>query len=91
MVYQELSTNGYSASLSGASFGGIHGDLLTEWFNKETKGTAGPFRSGYSTDVKTVNTWIRTSHIHCEMRSEMKRIFIIQSPSTHKEMNPRSI
>ena len=91
MVYQDLSTSGYSVSLSGASFSGIHGDLLTEWFNKETKGTAGPFRSGYSADVKTVNTWIRTSHIHCKMRSEMKRIFRIQTSSTQKEMTPRSI
>ena len=53
LVYQDLSTSGYSASLSGASFSGIHGDLLAKWFNKETKVTAAPFRLGYSTDVNS--------------------------------------
>ena len=75
MVYQDLSTNGYSTSLSGASFSSIHGDLLTELVNKET-GYSWPLSIRlHSTDAKTVITWIRTSHIHCKMRSEMEIIF----------------
>ena len=34
-------------SISGQKFYSIHGDLVTELFNKETKGTAGPFRAGF--------------------------------------------
>ena len=63
-AYQDLKHYVYGASLTGSHFSGLHGDLMTELFNKETKGTAGPFRSGYSTDMQSVYTWVRTSHIH---------------------------
>ena len=61
-AYQDLKHSGYGASLTGSHVSGLHGDLMTELFNKETKGTAGPFRSGYSTDMQSVNTWVRTSY-----------------------------
>ena len=40
---QDLLLNGHTASTTGNNFSGISGDLLTEWFNKETKEYAGPF------------------------------------------------
>ena len=50
----------------------IHGDLVTEHFNKETKGTAGPFPVGmYLLKVNNRNT--RTS---CEKCSKL----IIKTP-----------
>jgi hypothetical protein len=44
----ELSKRGFGGSLSGETFSAIHGDLITEIYNGRTKGTAGPFRSGYA-------------------------------------------
>ena len=86
-AYRDLLIYGFGTSLTGSSFSGLHGDLLTELFNKETKGNAGPFRSGYSTKVKSVNTWVRTSHIHCEIRSELKEKLKLSTSTTHKEMS----
>ena len=40
-------TNGYGASSYGGSFYTFHWDLATQYLNKETNGTVGPFRSGY--------------------------------------------
>ena len=73
LAYQDLKHYVYGASLTGSHFSGLHGDLMTELYNKETKGTAGPFRSGYSTDMQSVNTWVITSHIHCRLRIELKQ------------------
>ena len=47
----DLITNGHGASSSGDLFSTIHGDLVTEYFNKQTKETAWSFRSSYSTDI----------------------------------------
>ena len=55
-AFRQLSEKGFGASLSGKRFTSIHGDLVTELFNKQTKDTAGPFRAGFSTDVAVVNT-----------------------------------
>ena len=47
----DLITNGRDVSSFGDLFSTIHGDLVTEYFSKETKGTAWSFRSGYDTDI----------------------------------------
>ena len=86
-AYRDLLIYGFGTSRTGPSFSGLHGDLLTELFNKETIGNAGPFRSGYSTKVKSVNTWVRTSHIHCEIRFELKEKMKLSTSTTHKEMS----
>ena len=88
-AYQDLKHYGYGASLTGSRFNGLHGVLMTELFNKETKGAAGPFRSGYSTDMQSVNTWVRTSHIHCRLRIELKQKMRLLTFATHKELTPR--
>ncbi|XP_057316865.1 uncharacterized protein LOC130657893 [Hydractinia symbiolongicarpus] len=54
-AYQELLERGFGANYSGEKFATVHGDLVTEYFNRETKGTAGPFRSGFSTNIDTTN------------------------------------
>ena len=48
---KDLITNGHGALCFGDSFTTIYRDLVTEHFNKETKGTAVHFPSGYSTDI----------------------------------------
>ena len=58
-----LIKRGIGGSLSGDKFSSIHGGLITEVFNSETKRQAGPHRSGFSTNVDAVNTWLKTTHI----------------------------
>ena len=65
------------------SFSAIHGDLVTEHFNREPKGTAGPFRSGYSTDLHALNRWVKTSHIHSTLREAMNKRFRLSTSSAH--------
>ena len=52
-AFHDLKTKGYGRSISGGKFSTIYGDLITELFNKETKGIAGPFRSGFSKNLST--------------------------------------
>ena len=58
----------YGFGSSGETFSTIHRDLVTEHFNKESKETAGSYRSGYITHHNTVNKWIVISHIHSKLR-----------------------
>ena len=50
-IVKDLITNGHGALCFGDSFATIYRDLVTEHFNKETKGTAVHFPSGYSPDI----------------------------------------
>ena len=88
IVAKDVISKGYGASSSGDSFSTIHGDLVTEHFNKETKGTAEPFRSGYSTAIYAVNKWIKTSHIHSKMRTMLRKSLKVFTSQVHKEMTP---
>ena len=56
-AYEDLLNRLFGGSITGQSFSTIHGDLITELFNGQTKGTAGPFRAGFSTDIGVVNSW----------------------------------
>ena len=64
-----------------------HDDLVTELMNRETKGVAGPFRSGYSTNYESLNKLVMTCHIYCKLRSILKKMRIMTS-SVHKELAP---
>ena len=74
-----------AGSLSGDKFSSIHGDLITEVFNGETKRQAGPHRSGLSTNVDAVNTWIKTTHIHAKSRKKFSDTIRLTTDSHHKE------
>lgn len=90
-AYQELVKFGFGCTHTNkGKFSTQHGDLTIEHFNKETKGTAGPFRSGYSTDLHAVNRWIKTSHQHAKLRKTVKKHFRLYTSSVHKEMAPRN-
>jgi len=65
----DIKTRGFGGSLSGSAFSTIHGDLITEVFNGETKRQAGPHRQGFSRNIDAVNTWVRTAHIQAKMRA----------------------
>ena len=46
-AFHDLKTKGIGGSITGDNISGIHGDLFREQFIKETKSTAGLFRSGF--------------------------------------------
>eukprot|EP00794_Sanderia_malayensis_P017905 gene17905-19683_t len=59
-AYQDLLTRGLGANYSGPKFASVHGDLVTEYFNRETKGTeklrsykTDPFSDGPATEIST--------------------------------------
>ena len=54
-AFNGLKTKGNGGSITGGTFPAIHVNLFTELFNRETKGTAGPFCSGFSTDIDAVH------------------------------------
>ena len=84
-AYQDLKSRGHGGSITGDSFSMMHGDLITELFNKETKGTAGPFRSGFSTNIEAANSWVQTIHIHSMLRIALRKQLNIKTSSKHKE------
>ena len=73
--FKDLSIYGHGSMSPGLPFSNIHGDVITEHFNREMKGTAGPFRSGYSADLQVLNRWIKTSHIHSKLRVAVEKRF----------------
>ena len=85
-AFKDLEEKGMGGSISGDKFSSIHGDLVTELFNKETKGTAGPFRAGFSTDIESVNNWVNTIHIHAVLRTSLQKVLRIRTSSKHKEL-----
>ena len=87
-AFKDLNELGFGASITGDKFSAIHGDLHTELFNREAKGTAGPYRSSFSTSVNAVNTWITTSHIHSKIRVALKQQLFLKTSSVHKESTP---
>ena len=44
-VYTDLINGGFTVSLSGSKFSGVHGDYICETQNGETKRAGGPFKS----------------------------------------------
>ncbi len=71
-VYDELNKRRFRANYSGERFATVHGDLVTEYFNRETKGTAGPFRSRFNIDINATNKLVKTVHIHAKLRLTMR-------------------
>ena len=78
---------GIGGSLSGDNFSSIHRDVITEVFNGETKRQAGRRRTGFSTNVDAVNTWIKTTHIHAILRKKFNDTIRLTTDSHHKEAN----
>ena len=64
---------------------------FTELLNKETKGTAHPLRSGFSTDTDTVNCLVNTFHIHALLRKELHKCLQMKTGSKHEELKNREI
>jgi len=85
---EDLKKRGFGGSLSGAKFSNIHGDLITEVFNGETKRSAGPHTSGCSTNVTSLNTWVSPSHLHAQVQNNLRERIRMSTSTTHKEVTP---
>ena len=86
-TFQDLKLKGIGGSLTGDKFSAIHGDLMTEQFNRETKGTSGPFRCGFSTDIEGVNTWVNTIHIHALLRKSLHKVVHMKTLQRTKKLH----
>ena len=53
-----LMQRGFGGSLSCDLFSCLHGVLITEIFNGQTKRQSSPHCAGFSTDIAKVNTWL---------------------------------
>ena len=87
-AYEDFRQKGMCCSLTGDPFSSLHGDLHTELFNRETKSTCGPFRSGFSTSSDAVNNSVQTIQIHSELRVALRKMLRVKTSSKHKEMTP---
>ena len=87
-AFTDLKLRGFGGSLFGAKFSNIHGDMITEVFNGETKRKAGPFRPGFSTSPSNTSTWIKTTHIHAKLQLALREKINISTSSVHKEQTP---
>ena len=85
-IFQDLKSRGFGASYLQNTFSAVHGDLVTEHYNRETKVNAGPFRLGFSTSLTMTNKWVRNIHLHAKMRTAMRDKLNIKLSSTHKEV-----
>ena len=81
----DLDERGFGGPLSGQPFTSLHGDLITEIFNGQTKCQAGPHAAGFSTGINKVNDWVRTAHIHAKFRCIFTEKIKLQTNSCHKE------
>ena len=86
----DLKERGFGGSISGEPFSTIHGDLITELFNGQTKRQAGPHSLGFSTNIESVNDWVNTAHIHAKIRTAFAEKIHLTTNSTHKECTPGS-
>ena len=84
-VFDDLLKYRFGAISLGETFSTIHGDLVTEHFNKESKRTTGPYRAGYIFRINTVNKWIAISHIYSKLRMIQRGKLRLHKSSQHKE------
>ena len=84
-AYQDLCSHGFGASYTSGGFRSVHGDLVTEWENREMKGTAGPYKSGFSTNVEVSQKYFATAHLHAKLQTKFREKLSIKTSSIHKE------
>eukprot|EP00794_Sanderia_malayensis_P002977 gene2977-3431_t len=85
-AWEDLELNGFGGSLKGKPFSTIHGDLITEvTINREVKVRGRPMQGGFSTNERTTDAFIKTSHIIANIRGKLKEKLNVLTSSVHKE------
>ena len=88
LVLSHLKEWDFGRSLSGQPFSTIHGDLVNDIFNGQTKRQTGPHASAFSTNIDRVNDWVNAAHIHAQIRTVFSKKNT--TSSQHKEYTPSS-
>ena len=83
-IFSDLKINGFAAQYSEEKFSAVHGDLVTEYYNRETKSCHGPFRLGFITNVSVMNKWVRNINSHAQLRKELRGTLSMKVNSAHK-------
>ena len=86
----DLMQHGFGDSLSGDAFSCMHGDLMTEIFNRQTKRQAGSQYAGFNTDIAKVNTCVPIFHIHAKVRQTLSDKIQLNISTNHKECTPET-
>ena len=70
--WESIAKEGLGASRSGNEFSAIHGELMIETtINREVKVRGGPMQGGYSTNIESMNKFVRTSHLMAKVGSAL--------------------
>ena len=86
-AWESIIKEGFGASRSGNEFSAIHGDLMIETtINREVKVRGGPMQGGYSTNIGSMNKFVRTSHLMAKVTSALNEKLHQVPSSVHKEM-----
>ena len=72
-IFSDLKINGFAAQYSEEKFSAVHGDLVTEYYNREIKSCHGPYRLGFNTKVIVISKWLRNINSHCRLRKESRK------------------
>ena len=83
MFTKNLCNRGFGATYSGSPFSNVHGDLVTEYLNKEIKSGHGPLKFGFSTNVLNRQKWLKNAHIHANLQT----VNCIKKSSTNRITN----
>ena len=72
-------------SITRGKFSVIHGNLFTQFSNKEAKSTAGPFCLGFSGDTDAVNSFKHNSYPYV-VHKRLHKCLQMRTGSKHKEL-----
>ena len=75
-----MENNAFGANYPGTFFETVHENFVTEYYNRETKGNAGPFRVGLSTNLNVTNKWVENiSFLKSNSEKQKKQNLTISS------------
>ena len=83
--------NGVGGSMIGEQFSEIHTDLITETtINRDVKVRDHPMGRGYSTSERTIDNFIKTSHLMAAIQRKFKEKLSHMTSFSHKLVSPVS-
>lgn len=83
--------NGVGGSMVGEQFSEIHTDLITETtINRDVKVRDHPMGRGYSTSERTIDNFIKTSHLMAAIQRKFKEKLSHMTSFSHKLVSPVS-
>ena len=89
-IVADLDEQSLGGCFTGLPFTSLHGNLITEIFNSQTKQQAGPNAAGFSININNVSDSIQLTRIHAKLRVYLPRKLNCEliTNSCHKECTP---